>query len=568
MGLLFTFVSDKKKISLRGYFVIFAILFLCNLLTVNSFGQGAYIPPERPRLVIGIVVEQLRYDQLEKLRDKLGENGIKRMLNEGTYFKNASFDYMLTQSAPGHATIATGCEPAVNGITSDSWYVPLKNEMFYCTQDNTVNPVGGSFEAGLHSPVSLLASTFSDELKMSTNGRAKIFSVGLKESSAILSAGHSANGVYWYDNITGSWMSSTWYMDSLAFWVNDFNALRLSDSYLNNPWTTFRSRVDYADCLPDTNSFEAGFNGVTWFPYDLKKMSTKGGILSSKRDYSLLRETPFGNSFTKDFALRLIKEERLGKDEVPDYIAINFASTDYIGHRFGPSSVEASDALYRLDKDIEQIITYLNDSIGKKNYLLYFTAAHGVSEIPTVLEKSRVPTGYFKANQALQLLKSYLNAVYGQGDWVKGYYEKQIFLNRILVEDAKIPLEDIQKKVSRFLVQFSGVASAYPYTAFEANDFNNGHLKRIVNSFSPQRSGDVIITLNPGWVEKSDFVTNHNSPYEYDSHVPLIWYGWTVNRASVTRKVGMTDIAATLSSLCKVPFPNACTGEPLIELMR
>jgi arylsulfatase A-like enzyme len=292
-------------------------------------------------------------------------------------------------------------------------------------------------------------------------------------------------------------------------------------------------------------------------------------LINTKRDYSLLRETPFGNSFTKDFAIRLIKAENLGKDDITDFLAICFSSTDYIGHRFGPSSFETADAILRLDRDVEQLLNYLNDSIGKKNYLVYFTSAHGISEIPSVLKKNRVPTGYFRQTEALQLLKSYLNAVYGQGDWVKGYYEKQIFLNRVLIEDAKIPLEDIQKKVSRFLVQFSGVASAYPYTTFEANDFSNGHLKRIVNSFTPQRSGDIIITLNPGWVERSDnYVTNHNSPYEYDSHVPLIWYGWTVNRSSVTRKVSITDIAATLSSLCKVPYPNACTGEPMIELMR
>jgi predicted AlkP superfamily pyrophosphatase or phosphodiesterase len=540
------------------------LIFLTGL---NLSGQGAYIPPDKPKLVVGIVVEQLRFDLLEKMRDRFCENGIRRMLNEGTYFKNASYDYMLTQSAPGHATIATGTEPSFHGITSDSWYLALKNEMIFCTQDNTVNPVGGSFEAGLHSPVNLIASTFSDELEMASNGTAKVFSIGLRESSAILSAGHSARGVYWYDNITGTWMSSSWYMDSLAAWVNDFNAIRLTDSYLNNPWTLLRKKEDYSDCLPDSNSYESGFNGVAFFPYDLKKMSSKG-IINTKRDYSLLRETPFGNSFTKDFAIRLIKEEKLGKDDFTDFLAISFSATDYIGHRFGPSSVETADAILRLDQDIAELLNFLNDSIGKKNYLVYFTSAHGVSEIPAVLEKNRVPTGYFKATQALQLLKSYLNAVYGQGDWVKGYYEKQIFLNRVLIEDAKIPLEEIQKKVSRFLVQFSGVASAYPYTAFEANDFSNGHLKRIVNSFSPQRSGDIIITLNPGWIEKSDYVTNHNSPYEYDSHVPLIWYGWTVNRASVTRKVNMTDIAATLSSLCKVPYPNACTGEPMTELMR
>jgi len=547
-----------KSITATGFLFFFFI---------NISGQGAYIPPEKPKLVVGIIVEQLRYDQLEKFRDRFCENGIRRLLNEGTYFKNASYNYMLTQSAPGYATIATGTEPAFHGITSDNWYLPLRNEMIYCTQDNTVNPVGGSFEAGLHSPVNLLASTFPDELKMATNGKAKVFSIGLKESSAILSAGHSANGVYWYDNTTGTWMSSTWYMDSLSTWVNDFNAMRLSDSYLNSPWSLLRLKEDYADCLPDSNSFETGFDGVNYFPYDLKKMSSKG-LINVKRDYSILRETPFGNSFTKDFAIRLIKEERLGKHEMTDFLAICFSATDNIGHRFGPSSVETGDAILRLDKDIEQILNWLNDSIGKRNVLVYFTAAHGVSEIPAVLEKNRIPAGYFKKTEAMQLLKSYLNAVYGQGDWVKGYYEKQIFLNRILIEDAKITLEDIQKKVSRFMVQFSGVSSAYPYTAFESNDFSNGHLKRIMNSFTPQRSGDVIITLNPGWVEKNDYVTDYNSPYEYDSHVPLIWYGWTVNRATVTRRVSLTDIAATLSSLCKVPYPDACTGEPLIELMR
>jgi hypothetical protein len=362
-------------------------------------------------------------------------------------------------------------------------------------------------------------------------------------------------------------MSSTWYLDSLPGWVNDFNSLKLPETYLNDQWKLLKELSYYSDCLPDSSKYETGFNGAATFPYDLKKLSSKG-LINSKKDYSFLRETPYGNSFTTDFALRIIAEEKLGKDEFPDFLAINYSSNDYIGHRFGPSSVEAADALFRLDQEISRLLKFLNDSIGKRNVLVYFTSSHGVAEIPAVLEQNRIPAGYFRPTQAMQLLKSYLNAVYGQGDWVKGYYEKQVFLNRTLIEDAKIPLEEIQKKVARFLVQFSGIGSAYPYSAFEANDFGNGHLRRIVNSFSPQRSGDVIITLNPGWVEKSDFVTNHNSPYEYDTHVPLIWYGWAVNRALVTRKVNLTDIAATLSSICRVPFPNACTGEPLGELMR
>lgn len=558
---LIMMTSEKvKKVS--------ATIIILISVFIKTSGQGAYLPPDKPRLVIGIVVEQLKYDQLEKFRDRLGENGIKRLINEGTYFKNASFEYMLTQSAPGHATISTGAEPSYHGITSDNWFVPLKNELIYCTKDIDVNPVGGSYESGLHSPVNLQASTFCDELILASNRKSKVFAVGLKESSAILSAGHAANGAYWFDNTTGTMMSSTYYIDSLPVWVNDFNAMKFSDSYLNGTWNLLRPSQDYSDCLPDSNNFEDGFSGINYFPYDLKKMRSKnnGDI---KNDYSLLRETPFGNSFTTNFAIRLIENEKLGKDDVTDYLSICYSATDNIGHRFGPSSKEMGDAILRLDDDIRKLLSFLNDSIGKRNVLIYFTSAHGISEIPAVLQQNRIPAGYFKQNQALQLLRSYLNAVYGEGDWVKGYSERQVFLNRTLIEDARLSLEDVQKKVARFLVQFTGVAAAYPYSAFEANDFGNGNLRKIINSFSPQRSGDVIVTLNPGWVEnEGDFVTNHNSPYEYDSHVPLIWYGWTINRASINRHVNMTDIAATLSSLCKIPAPNACTGEPMFELFR
>ena len=554
----------NSKVLVRGLAGLTLLVFFFPQLT----GQGAYLPPDKPRLIVGIVVEQLRYDQIERFRDRFGDNGIKRLINEGTYFKNASFEYMLTQSSPGHATISTGAEPSQHGIPSDNWYVPLRNELISSTRDARVYPVGGSFESGLHSPANLQASTFSDELKMSTNQRSKVFGIGINENAAILSTGHSADGVFWFDNGTGTWMSSTYYTEALPAWVNDFNALNYAESYLSNPWELFRPREIYSDCLPDTNSFEAGFNSLNYFPYDLRKLRSKA-VTGAKNDFSLLRETPFANSLTTSFAIRLIEQENLGRDDVTDFLTICYSATDKIGHRFGPSSVEMGDAILRLDDEIRYLLTYLNDSIGKKNILIYFTSAHGISEIPSVLEHNRIPSGYFRHNQAVQLLRSYMNAVYGEGDWVKGYSERQIFLNRILIEDARLSLEEVQKKVARFLVQFSGVAAAYPYTAFEANGFGSGNLKRIMNNFNPQRSGDVIIILNPGWVDKEgDYVTNHNSPYECDSHVPLIWYGWTVNRANVSRKVNMTDIAATLSSLCRVPFPNACTGEPLIELLR
>ncbi|MDX9930880.1 MAG: alkaline phosphatase family protein, partial [Bacteroidales bacterium] len=292
----------KRKRMRKKALSFISALFVFNMIS----GQGAYIPPEKPKLVVAIIVEQLRYDQIERFRNRFGENGIRRLLNEGTSFQNASYQYMLLQSAPAHATIATGAEPAVHGITSDTWYVPLKNEQVYCTRDVNVQPVGGSVEWGLHSPLNLQASTFTDELKVSTQGRAKVFGVGMKEHAAILSAGHAADGAYWYDNASGRWMTSSWYQDSLPLWVNDINAMRQAETDLNGSWTLLRPRSDYSDCIPDSGRFESGFNGQNYFPYDLKKLSALDRR-GSNRDYAFLRETPLGNSLTTAFAKKMIE---------------------------------------------------------------------------------------------------------------------------------------------------------------------------------------------------------------------------------------------------------------------
>ncbi len=542
------------------------IFFLLISFTVRA--QTAYIPPDKPRLVIGIIVEQLRYDQLERIWDILPDNGLKRMVSEGTYYRNVSVDYLSTQAAPGFATISTGASPSSHGITSDTWFHPFNDQMIFSVQDPEAGAVGGSFETGLYSPVNLLSSTFADELQMSTCGASKVYGIGIKEMGAIIMAGHAADGSFWFDDRTGTWMSSNYYVDALPGWLMDFNAMLLPGQYLNHPWQPLMDPARYPGCQADSNALERGFEGQTWFPYDLKSLSTKGKLLNTTRDYSVLRETPFADDFTNELAYRLIDNEQLGQDDVTDYLAITYSATDYIGHRFGPSSVEASDALVRLDKNIGQLLDRIDKSLGKRNVLVYFVSAHGVSEIPAVLEQSRIPSGYFRLNQSLQLLRSYLNAVYGKGDWVKGFFDNQIFLNRGLIEDADISLEEIQKQVARFMVQFSGIATAVPTSAFEMSDFAGGLLLKMNNNYSQQRSGDVMIALNPGWVEKTDHVTGHNSPYEYDSHVPLIWFGWTASRASVTRSVTTRDIAVTLSVLCKIPLPNSASGDPLHELFR
>ncbi|HNX65674.1 MAG TPA: alkaline phosphatase family protein [Bacteroidales bacterium] len=547
---------------------VFLTAFICSLSLFIKAQSQAYIPPEKPKLVIGIVIEQLRYDQLERLISILPEDGIRKMMNEGTYYKNASFNYLLSQAAPGYATISTGTDPSYHGMTSDSWYNLFNDQVIYCVQDSKSNPVGGSFEGGLFSPSNLIASTFADELKMATCGQAKVYGIGMKEMAAIITAGHSADGAFWYDDKTGTWMSSTYYTNALPGWLMDFNASMAPEVYLSGTWKTFKDPSVYPGCGNDTSKYERGFDSQTWFPYDLDKLSKKDKPASQRRNYGILRETPFADDFTTDLALKIIENEGLGQDDVVDFLSVSYSAEDYIGHRFGPSSVEAADAIVRLDRNISRIIEEVNRKIGKKNVLIYFVAAHGVSEIPAVLEANRIPSGYFKLNQSLQLLRSYLNAVYGQGDWIKGFHDNQIFLNRTLIEDANISLEEMQKKIARFMVQFSGIVNAVPCSLIETGTFSEGLLEKMSNSTSPQRSGDVMIVLNPGWVEKGDNVTNHNSPYEYDLHVPLIWYGWTTNKALVTRKVDIKDIAVTLSDLCKVGLPNSANGNPLTELFR
>ncbi len=544
------------------------LIILLVLISLSSFSQTAYIPPEKPKLVIGIIVEQLRYDQLERIREILPDNGLKKLVNEGTYYRNASYDHLLTEAAPGYATISSGTSPSFHGITSDTWYHPFNDQMIFCVQDTKSSAIGGSFETGLFSPANLLSSTFADELKMASCGAAKVFGIGIREMGAILTAGHTANGAFWYDDRTGTWMSSSYYTKELPGWLMDLNSMMLPVKYLNQSWTTLMEPSLYPGCQPDSNGIERGFDNRSWFPYDLKTMSSEGRSANAKRNYGLLRETPFADDFTTELAMRLIENEHLGQDEVTDYLSVTYSATDYIGHRFGPSSVETADALVRLDKNIRLLLEMLDKNLGKKNVLIYLVSAHGVAEIPAVLETGRIPAGYFRLNQSLQLLRSYLNAIYGQGDWIKGFHENQIFLNRALIEDSDINLEDIQRKVARFMVQFSGISSAVPCSTFEMSSYRSGLLLKMSNSYTPQRSGDVMISLNPGWVEKTDNVTGHNSSYEYDSHVPLIWYGWTASRASVTRSVSIRDLAVTLSVLCKVPLPNAASGEPLPELFR
>ncbi len=532
---------------------------------IKAFSQSrTIIPPEKPKLVVGIVVDQMRYDYVARYWNKFEDGGFKRLVNEGTFCKNTNLNYLFTQTGPGHATIFTGTTPSIHGIISNEWYKQLSNTRIYCVSDENVKTVGGKINNGNFSPKHLFVTTIGDELKLSNNKKSKVIGIGMKERAAILSSGHLADAAYWYDGYTGNWITSTYYMDSLPEWVNSFNNQKFPDIYLEKEWNTLLPIEQYTESLDDSCEFETGFsNRQNTFPYDLSEISKKG---KNEKDYSILKYVPFGNTLTVDFAIHAIINENLGKGEYTDMITISFSPPDYIGHDYGPLSVEMEDTYLRLDKEIAHFLEFIDQEFGKENVLLFLTADHGVMLPPDFLKSQNIPAGKFKSYYSIALLKSYLNAVYGQGEWVKEYLDQQIYLNHNLIEDSKLSLKDFQQKTASFMVQFKGVANALTANTMQTTYFDDGIFQKMQNSFNQKRSGDIIINLETGWMETGIYTTTHNTGYTYDTHVPLFWYGWKINRQAITEPVSVVDIAPTIATFLNIEFPNGTSGKPINKM--
>ncbi|WP_320054031.1 alkaline phosphatase family protein [uncultured Acetobacteroides sp.] len=529
------------------------------LIASCAFGQGRAIPSEKPKLIVEIVVTQMRYDYLQRYHDNFSDNGFRVLLEEGAVCKNAKYSYSFTQSAPGLATIATGTNPSTHGVVGDMWYIPLTDQNVKAVQDSKAEGVGGFGELGKVSPRNLLAGTLADEIKMA-NKNSKVIGVALEPTSAVFLAGHSADAAYWFDPSMGKFMTSSYYMPSLPKWVDEFNQKKFPDIYIYNKWGLTKPLSKY---ISSKDNFD-----TTAKPLLTNPDNGLGGMLKSKSrpTYEKLMDTPYGNNLTKDFAIAAIVNEGLGKDEATDLLTITLDANKHIGQKYGPTSMEMEDTYYRLDEDIAHLIKFLADNIGKQNVLVVLTSDNGVANAPKFIQKEKIPAGYFELNRSLMLLKIFLNATYGRGDWVKAYHQKQIYLNHTLIEDSKINLGEMQAKVANFLKQFTGVAQAIPASVLEYTSFTDGIMQKMQNSFYAQRSGDVVINLQPGWIDTDEVATSSNSPYSYDTHVPLIWYGWKIKRESISSKVDPTDIAPTIANLLDISWSNAASGEPINEL--
>ncbi|MCF0206678.1 MAG: alkaline phosphatase family protein [Bacteroidales bacterium] len=535
------------------------MLTLC-VQAVCTAQMESSIPADRPKLVIGIVVEQMRQDYLDRFWENFDNKGFKKLAINGSYCVNANYDYALTQTAPGYATIVTGTEPSSHGIVSNYWYNRLSNEKVDCIySEKKETAVGGSKDAdGRVSPSNMLSTTFSDEAKLFNRGKSKIISMSLSKYASVLSGGYTADAAYWFDYVSGEWMTSSYYMGKLPQWVADVNAKKMPDEYLTRQWNPMLAMDKYNEVLDDSSKYEFGIDGVyKTFPYVYENMA------KTVRNYKLLSMIPEGNTLLSDFAVAALYGEELGKDENTDFLFINYSVPEEIGKLYGPQSIEVQDMFLRLDKDLGHLIEVVEDVVGKNNCLIYLTSNHGVSEIPQYLIDKKMPAGNFRQYYMLALIKSYLKALYGDGEWILDFTNSQIFLNKTLIEDSQIPLAEIQGKIIDFVMNSAGIANAISSSQFQSIVFVDGMPKKMQNSFSQKRSGDIMIALKPGWIEDIPYCTDHNSGYSCNTHVPLIWYGWKVKKQKVFTEINITDIAPTVSMALGTPPPPIVTGRVL-----
>lgn len=518
---------------------------------------------ERPKLVVGIVIDQMRYDYIYRFWDKYSSNGFKRLVNEGFFCKNTNYNYVPTYTAPGHASIYTGTTPAVNGIIANDWFDRKVGKNIYCVTDNKVNSVGSNAEEGKRSPENLLTTTITDELRLATNKQSKVISISLKDRSAVLPGGHMASAAYWFEGISGNFISSTYYMNELPKWVNEFNKRQLAKKYLSEDWKTLLPIDEYTESIQDDYAFEKKFVGEEKpiFPHRLPDLIQKNG------GFTMIRTTPFGNSFLKDFAIETMVNENLGKSTAPDFMAISFSSTDYVGHAYGPNSIELEDTYLRLDKEIADLLDFIDAQVGKKNALVFLTSDHGAAAIPAYSQEVKLPAGYVNEDKITDTLKKYLTNNYG-APLVLKYFNQQVYLDHKAIEAKKLKLDDVQNNAAKFLQSLPDVMETLTATEIAKTCFVEVSKSLMQRGYNAKRSGDILVNYLPGYGEYHATGTSHGAPFPYDTHVPLIFYGWNISAGSTVRPVVIPDISATLAMLLSIQFPSGCTGKPIEEVFR
>lgn len=513
----------------------------------------------KPKLVVGIVVDQMRYDYLTRFESKFGDGGFMRMINEGFNCKNNHFNYVPTYTGPGHTSVYTGTTPKYHGIISNNWYDKDIKESVYCAQDDSVASVGTEHSAGKMSPHRMLTTSVADENRLFTQMRGKTIGIAIKDRGAILPAGHTANAAYWFHGKNeGVWITSTFYRSDLPQWVKDFNDSDAVESYLK-VWDTYQPIETYIESGSDLNNYEKGFRGkeTATFPYDLAALKdTNGG-------YDVLKATAYGNSLTVDFAIAALKGEALGQDNDTDVLTVSFSSTDYVGHNFGVNSKEVEDTYIRLDKDLERFFNYLDENVGEGEYTVFLTADHGAVDVPAYLQSVKIPAGYLDYNSRKEKFNKFLTDTYGTTEIVENISNNQVFLNKAKLKELNLNLHDVEQALVDEQISYSNIAKVYTATAMNSTDFTTGIEALLQNGFNQKRSGDVIIVDDIAHIAYSKTGSTHGSGLNYDTHVPLLFFGKGIKHGETVDKTVIPDIAPTISALLGISFPNGATGQPL-----
>jgi len=542
----------------------FLFSFVCLFIFLGSLKQVAQ-QPKKSKLIIGIVIDQMRYDYLTRYADRYGKDGFNRILKDGFSLENAHYNYIPTYTAVGHTSIYTGTTPSEHGIISNNWYDKFLKESIYCVDDVTYKTVGNNGSYGQKSPKRLFTSTITDQLHLAQNMRGKTIGISIKDRSAILPAGHTANAAYWYDgNDYNTWITSTFYMNELPKWVKEFNADNRADEYLNTSWETLYNIKSYTNSRNDDNIFEGKLAGqkAPTFPKKLKALRVKNG------NFNLIKTVPAGNTFTADFAKAAIIGENLGKSEYTDFLTISFSSTDYIGHKYGVSAIETEDTYLRLDKDLADFFQFLDKQVGKNNYTLFLTADHAAVHAPSYLQSLKIPAHYLDMTAfrkfILKTTKKYFNSI----ELIENISNYQIFLNKEKVESLGLDVNTVAQKLADEVVNYHEIYKAVTARTLQTTHFSSGILNALQNGYNQKLSGDVLMIPNHATLTRGRKGTSHGSGYSYDTHVPVIFYGKGINQGSTSKRYNITDIAPTIANLLSIEAPNGTNGVIIDDVLK
>jgi predicted AlkP superfamily pyrophosphatase or phosphodiesterase len=552
-------MSNKTFLNiLIGGFFVLIIGFIIRISIFSSTSTKRI--NQNPKLVVAIVVDQMKYQYLTKYWNHYSEKGFKRLINSGFNAKSTHYGYSQTSTGPGHTTVATGTYPRIHGIIGNSWYDKKTDKTIYCVDDDNYNTIGSDTDHGKKSPVNLLTTTLSDENRISTNFKGKTIGVAIKDRGSILSSGHTANAAYWFDSEEGSFITSSYYVSKMPTWADDFNKSRHIDNYLK-PWKTYYDISTYTESGPDNNNYEYNYRGEKnpVFPHNFKIKNAKTG----KPFYGNLSSTPFGNSLVTDFSLEAIQGEKLGQDDNTDFLIVDFSSTDYIGHQFGANSKEVQDTYIRLDKEIEKLLEYLDNNVGKNEYTLFLTADHGATNAPGFLKDNKIPINYFNLRDWNDYLQQSSLELFSVKNIIVNNSNQQLFLNHKLIGTLNLNLDNVKKEIINKMYLYPGIEEVLTKEQI-LNSNEDYNFRLIRNGYNTNLSGDIVYTIMPNWTFFRKGST-HGRKYNHHTHVPLILFGNGVKKGSISRETDVIDIAPTIATILGINSPNSSTGKVIYE---